>query len=93
MNFGLGKVIEWDGQEGLIEDEQGEIIRFTEADIRPKDLQYVEVDTVIVFTEEGYLELTSQGFSHYTESSTDQMQCVHMDIRDGFCEDCGEKMD
>lgn len=93
MDFGLGKVIEWDGEQGLIEDEQGEVIRFTQADIRPKDLQYVEVGTVVVVTDDGYLELTSQGFSHYTDSGTDQMQCVHMDIRDGFCEDCGEKMD
>lgn len=93
MDFGLGKVIEWDGEEGLIEDEQGEVLRFTEADIRPKDLQYVEVGTTVVITENSYLELTSQGFAHYIDNDTDQMQCIHMDIRNGFCEDCGEKMD
>jgi hypothetical protein len=93
MDFGLAKVVEWDGEEGLLEDEQGEIIRFSQNDIRPKDLQYVEVGTVVVVPEDGYLELTSQGFDHYVSSDTDQMQCVHMDIKNGFCEDCGEKVD
>lgn len=93
MEFGLATIIEWDGQEGLLEDEQGEVIRFTQDDIRPRDLNYVAVGTVVVVTEEGYLELTSQGFPHYVADSSDQMQCVHMDIRNGFCEDCGEKMD
>lgn len=93
MDFGLAKVIEWDGKEGLLEDEQGEVIRFTDSDIHPRDIDYVTVGTVVVVPEEGYLELTSQGFSHYVDSDTDQMQCVHMDIKNGFCEDCGEKVD
>lgn len=28
-DFGLGKVLEWDGEEGLLEDERGDIIRFS----------------------------------------------------------------
>lgn len=93
MDFGLAKVIEWDGVEGLLEDEQGDVIRFTEADIRPTDLQFISVGTVVVVTEEGFLELTSQGIPHYLESDTDQMKCVHMDVKNGFCQDCGDNVD
>lgn len=93
MDFGIAKVIEWDGKEGLLEDEQGDVIRFTEADIHPRDLDEVSVGTVMIVTEDGYLELTSQGFPHYIDNDTDQMKCVHMDIKNGFCEDCGEKVD
>lgn len=93
MDFGVATVIEWDGKEGLLEDEQGEVIRFTEDDIHPRDIDYVTVGIVVIVTEDGYLELTSQGLAHYVDTDTDQMKCVHMDIRDGFCQDCGEKMD
>jgi len=93
MDFGVAKIIDWNGEEGLLEDEQGEVIRFTYEDISPRDLDYVSVGTVVIVTESGFLELTSQAFPHYSESDTDQMKCVHMDVNNGFCQDCGEKAD
>jgi len=93
MEFGIAKVIDWNGEEGLLEDEQGEVIRFTYEDINPRDLDEVSIGTVVVVTESGFLELTSQAFSHYVDGDTDQMKCIHMDVKNGFCEDCGEKAD
>jgi hypothetical protein len=91
--YGLAKVIEWNGEEGLLEDEQGDILRFSYEDIHPRDLDYVAIGVTVLITEQGYLELTSSGFSHYLESETDELACFHENYKDGVCNDCGEQVD
>jgi len=86
----LGKIIKWDGQEGLIEDSQGEIIRFTYEDIHPRNLKDITIGTVVVITDSGYLELTSQTFSHYIDDSYEGRACNHDRIKNSICVDCGE---
>lgn len=90
MDYGLGKIIEWNGYEGLIEDSHGEIIRFTGEDIHPKNLKDVSVGAVIIITESGYLEFTSQAFSHYIDVDFDGKVCEHKRIKNNTCVSCGE---
>ncbi|NDG26424.1 MAG: hypothetical protein EB120_04515 [Proteobacteria bacterium] len=92
-DFGLGKVLEWDGEEGLLEDEQGDIIRFSSDDVHPRDKDYFEVGAVVIITENGYLELTSQSFPHYNDEELDEAACFHDDYEDGVCTHCGEQVD
>lgn len=91
--YGLAKIIEWDGEEGLLEDEQGDIVRFTYEDIHPRDLNYLSIGASVLITEEGYLELMSSGFSHYLDSDTDEAACFHENHQDGVCKTCGENVD
>lgn len=91
--YGVAKVIEWDGEEGLLEDEQGDIIRFSFTDIHPRDVDYLAVGSILVITEDGFLELTSQSFPHYNDEELDESACFHDDYENGVCKKCGEEVD
>lgn len=90
MERNLAKVIKWDGLEGLLEDENGEIIRFSHEDIHPHDLDTVEIGTIVVLTESGFLELTSETFYHYIDEKFDGANCQHKKYVKGVCVACGE---
>ena len=90
MDYGLGKIVEWNGYEGLIEDSNGEIIRFTDEDIHPRNLKDAAVGAIVIITESGYLEFTSQSFAHYIDDPFDGKACEHKKIRNNTCIECGE---
>jgi len=85
MELNIGRLIDWDGEECLIEDEQGDVIRVTFEDFNPHDLKHVVVGSTVIITEKGYLELTSQSFSHYLEEPFDEL--AFMDDSDDSEED------
>jgi hypothetical protein len=51
----------------------------------PHDLKHVVVGSTVIITEKGYLELTSQSFSHYLEEPFDEL--AFMDDSDDSEED------
>lgn len=89
MQKGLAKVIKWDGLEGLMETEYGDVIRFTTSDIHPHDLDKLCIGTIINITDHGYLELTSETFYYYLDEKFDGKACVHKFVK-GICIACGE---
>lgn len=90
MSNDLAKVIKWDGIDGLLEDENGEIIRFTHEDIHPHDLDLIEIGTILRNDGGRFYELTSETFYHYIDESFDGAKCSHKKYVNGICIACGE---